>query len=142
MPPELKIVKSLEWCTELPLKDCLRKSSVFSINGNEFSFTFVLRMVSNEWDYSLYLESVSEEVAFKPFTVRLEAGFKKQVTLSLPGKTFTLLNGKKQEIWYLSMKNLQSLLPSDFMDGNWIKFLLHFDNVDESRLKIHKEVGK
>ena len=141
MSSNFKFIQCLEWCTPLPSVDQPRESPIFLLQGNEWFFRFITVSSLTTWYYGLYVELKNEHaILHEESEKKIEVGFKKEETLSLRRGTFKI--SKHYQVWYMSVKNLQEKLPSDYMDGNWIKFLFFFDDVVEPPVKITKATGE
>lgn len=140
MSSDFEIMKSLIWCTELPSTDRPRDSPAFLLNGNEWFFRFVLEKVYNNWLYRIHIELKKKHIDYKSFRVNFQVGFKNEETLSLGKGDIRVC--VYYDHWYMIARKLQSKLPSDYLDGNWIKFIFNFDNKAESLSKISNVVGQ
>lgn len=142
MSSDFEILKSLVWCTELPSTDRPRESPVFLLNGNEWFFRFFLEKHKHTrlWDYGMHIMLKKKHVDYETFRVNFEVGFKNEPTLSLDKGDVRV--SEYYDHWYMIARKLQSKLPSDYLDGNWIKFVFNFDSKAESLSKISNEVGQ
>lgn len=141
MTSKFQFNKCLEWCTELPSKDCPRESPVFVANGSEWNFRFVLEKQSATWYFNLYLEFKCTHTEFKSCRGNLQVGFVEEQTLSLGNKAFSVSEPIKEEIWCICTSDLQQKLSSNYLDCKGIKFIFSFHNISVSLLKIKKYVG-
>lgn len=144
MTSEFRIIKSLEWCPELPSPVCPRNTPVFTVNGNEWLRRFALEEETRtrELFYNLYAVVTCKNTEFEPCCFKLQVGFKKEESLILYENIYELTEPCKDEIWNMLADVLRSKLPSDYLLSNGIKFLFSFDNTAEHLLRFRERIGE
>lgn len=141
MTSKFQFKKSLEWCTELPAKDCPRESPPFLANGSEWFFRLILYN-RIDWCFILYLEFKCTHTEFKPFRGKFQVGFVEEQTLSLANTVFNVSEPTEKQIWHSYVTDIHQKLTVDYFNCKGIKFIFFFDDIASSLLKICEETGE
>ena len=137
-----KLINCFEWRTELPSRDCPRESPVFTVNGNECLFRFIITQDVFGWNYTLYLKIKSKHEQFKVFSGNIEVDLKnegevikEEVQMTKPGSNL---------IWSIHSFRLSKLklLHIKYGGQSKIQFRFFSDNLAESSSNISSELGK
>lgn len=137
------VIKSLQWCTDLPSLNSPRKREISLSNNNKCVLLFILEEQLCTWYFNLCLEFKCKGTTFKSCRGELQVEVKREeFGLSLDTKTFELLKPDKKEIWFISRNDLQKKLLSYYMGGTRMKFRFCFADIPEPILKICEKGGE